>query len=198
MSLSNFFTMITHLFVSSVTSFLPQGNLDFSNLDYELCLKLDRSRRMYPYLKTIMILLLKYLELARLHWSCFVSWIGVWGINTYPWYTPRLTYFGRTSNRRPRYWFHTTDAILATVNIGFFGAIYEGASRIQGRSFNPKPNLRDTKAVSWLICFAKCFLTLWILSRNILSRLRIFEYSMKVLGSRGCKYDELPAILHIV
>lgn len=46
----------------------------------------------------------------------------------------------------------------ATVNIGFFGAIYEGTPRIQGRSFNPKPN-PCTKAVSWLVHFAECFLT---------------------------------------
>jgi len=89
-------------------------------------------------LKTIMILLLKYLELARLHWSCFVSWIDVWGINTYPRYTPR-PHLLRKNKQSPTSRIHDLRiqapyhgcATPATVNIGFFDAIYEGTPRIQ-------------------------------------------------------------------
>lgn len=80
--------------------------------------------------------------------------------------------FGRISNLahpRPRmcYTLSLSSAIPptpqahvapATVNIGFFGAIYEKTPRIQARSFNLKPN-PCTKAVSWLVRFAECFLT---------------------------------------
>lgn len=84
---------------------------------------------------------------------------------------------GRTDNRRPRVSTISTRLFLlvllpwrtkiliprargstATVNIEFFGAIYEGTPRIQERSFNSKPN-PCTKAVSWLVRFAECFLT---------------------------------------
>lgn len=90
-------------------------------------------------LKTIMILLLKYLELARLHWSCFVSWIDVWGINTYPRYIPR-PHLLRKNKQSPTSRIHDLRiqasyhgcATLATVNIGFFDAIYEETPRIQG------------------------------------------------------------------
>ena len=48
--------------------------------------------------------------------------------------------------RPPSHARRTPGQALATVNIEFFGAIYEGAARIQGRSFNPEvKSLHESK-----------------------------------------------------
>lgn len=188
--------MITHLFISPVISFLSRGSLNLSNLDYELC-DLAASARWKPSRSSCWNTSNSpdCTDRALSAGSTSEALIHIPSIH------PALTYFGRTSNRRPPV--STTSvqapyhgrATLATVNIGFFGAIYEETPRIQGRSFNLKPNPR-AKAVVVTRTFHGMF-------SNPVNPFKEYRISLfgressrvfaeKILGSCSCKYDEIP------